>query len=293
MQKTILTLCISLILASPAFAALNVVATLPWIGSLAKEIGNDKVSVTTLVKPSQDPHFLDARPSMILAARKADIIMYNGLDLEIGYLPLVIEQSKNPRIMTGKPGNFDCSKFVKAIEKHALVDRGMGDMHPLGNPHYHYSPTNILLVAEGMAYALADLDKANADFYRANFKSFTERFKERQKKWSAINLKRKKFVAYHKLFEYLAAEYGFQLVGYVEAKPGIPPSAGHIETLIESMKKSRPDGIITTNFYPKNESESISAKTGVKVIYLPGDVGNMPGTGDYFLFMDKILAALQ
>ncbi|HXE98356.1 MAG TPA: metal ABC transporter substrate-binding protein, partial [Dongiaceae bacterium] len=279
--------------ATPAFAGLNVVATLPWIGSLAKEIGKDKISVTTLVKPSQDPHFLDAKPSMILAARKADIIMYNGLDLEIGYLPLVIEQSKNSRIMTSMPGNFDCSKFVKVVEKHALVDRGMGDQHPLGNPHYHYSPTNILRVAEGMSNALAGLDNANADFYRANYRSFAERFKERQKKWSANSLKGRKFVAYHKLFEYLAAEYGFQLVGYVEAKPGIPPSAGHIETLIESMKSNKPNGILTTSFYGKKESESISAKTGVKVITLPADVGNMPETDDYFSFMDKVMAALR
>jgi zinc/manganese transport system substrate-binding protein len=293
MRKIILSLFLTLMAASPAFAGLNVVATLPWIGSIAKEIGKDRISVTTLVKPSQDPHYLEAKPSMILAARKADIFMYNGLDLEIGYLPLVIEQSKNPRLMTSMPGNFNCSNFIRVIEKHAVVDRSMGDQHPLGHPHYHYSPTNVLRVAEGMSNALAGLDKANADFYRTNFKSFAERFKERQKKWSAINLKRKKFVAYHKLFEYLAGEFGFQLVGYIEAKPGIPPSAGHIEALIESMKENRPDGIITTNFYPKNESESIAAKTGVKVIYLPGDVGSMPGTGDYFSFMDKILAALQ
>jgi zinc/manganese transport system substrate-binding protein len=293
MRKILFFLLLTLMVASPALAGLNVVATLPWIGSVAKEIGKDKISVTTLVKPSQDPHYLEAKPSMILAARKADIFMYNGLDLEIGYLPLVVEQSKNPRIMTSMPGNFDCSKFVKAIEKNALVDRGMGDMHPLGNPHYHYSPTNILHVAEGMAGALAGLDKANADFYRANFKSFAERLKDSQKKWSATNLKRKRFVAYHRLFEYLAGEFGFQLVGYVEAKPGIPPSAGHIEALVESMKASRPDAIITTNFYPKHESESIAAKTGVKLVYLPGDVGGMPGTGDYLSFMDKILAALQ
>ncbi len=293
MRKLFLTLLFSLAITTPAFAGLNVVATLPWIGSLAKEIGKDKISVTTLVKPSQDPHFLDAKPSMILAGSKADIIMYNGLDLEIGYLPLVIEQSKNPRIMTSKPGNFDCSRFVNIIEKHALVDRSMGDVHPLGNPHYHYSPTNILHVAEGISNALAGLDKANADFYRANFRSFAGQLKERQKKWSANPLKGKKFVAYHKLFEYLAAEYGFQLVGYVEAKPGIPPSAGHIETLIESMKGNKPSGILTTSFYGKKESESVAAKTGVKVIYLPGDVGNMPGTGDYFSFMDKILTSLQ
>jgi zinc/manganese transport system substrate-binding protein len=293
MKKILLTIFLSLTLATPAFANLNVVATLPWIGSLAKEIGKDRISVTTLVKPSQDPHFLDAKPSMILAARKADIIMYNGLDLEIGYLPLVIEQSKNPRIMTSMPGNFDCSRFVKVLEKHAIVDRSMGDAHPLGNPHYHFSPTNVLHVAEGMAGVLASLDKANAEFYRANFKSFAERLREREKRWSAINLKGKKFVAYHKLFEYLAEEFGFRIVGYVEAKPGIPPSAGHIEALIESMKASRPDAIITTDFYPKKDSESIAAKTGVKLVYLPGDVGNMPGTGDYLSFMDKILTSLQ
>lgn len=293
MRKIFLTLLLSLAIASPAFAGLNIVATLPWVGSLAKEIGKDKVSVTTLVKPSQDPHFLDARPSMILAARKADIIMYNGLDLEIGYLPLVLEQSKNPRIMTGKPGNFDCSKFIKVVEKHAQADRSMGDVHPLGNPHYHYSPANILHVAEGMAGALADMDKTNAEFYRASFKNFAERFKERQKKWSAIKLKGKRFVAYHKLFEYLAAEYGFHLVGYVEAKPGIPPSAGHIETLIENMKSNKPDGILTTNFYGKKESESISAKTGVRVITLPADVGNMKGSDDWFSFMDMVMAALR
>jgi zinc/manganese transport system substrate-binding protein len=293
MRKILITILATLVTVTPAFAGINVVATLPWIGSIAKEIGKDKISVTTLVKPSQDPHYLDAKPSMILAARKADIIMYNGLDLEIGYLPLIIEQSKNPRVMTSMPGNFDCSRFVAVIEKHAVVDRSMGDQHPLGNPHYHFSPTNILRVAEGMTNALAGLDKANAEYYRANYKGFAERLKERQKTWSAVSLKKKRFVAYHKLFEYLAGEFGFRIVGYVEAKPGIPPSAGHIEALIESMKGNHPDGILTTSFYGKNESESISAKTGVKVIYLPGDVGNMKGTDDYFSFMDRILEVLR
>lgn len=293
MRKIFLALFLTLMVSSPAFAKLNVVATLPWIGSLAKEIGQDKVSVTTLIKPNQDPHMVEAKPSMILAGRKADIIMYNGLDLEIGYIPLILESGKNPKIVPGKPGNCDCSHFVKAIEKLGAVDRSMGDVHPLGNPHYHYSPANILRVAEGMTNTLADLDRANADYYRANFKSFAERLKERQKKWSTIPLKGKKFVAYHKLFEYLAREFGFQLVGYVEAKPGIPPSAGHVEALIESMKANKPDGIITTSFYGKKESESISVKTGVKLIILPGDVGGMKGTDDWFSFMDTVLTSLQ
>lgn len=293
MKKICLAVTLSFAMAGNAFAGPNVVATLPWIGSLAREIGKDKITVTTLVKPSVDPHMVEAKPSMIVAGRKADILMYNGLDLEIGYLPLILESAKNPRIVPGKPGNFDCSRFVKVIDRHTVVDRSMGDVHPLGNPHYHYSPPNILRVAEGMANALADLDRANADFYRANFKNFAERLNERQKNWHIASLKGKKFVAYHKLFEYLADECGFQLVGYVEPKPGIPPSAGHIEKLIEDMKDSKPNGILTTSFYGKKESETLSAKTGVKVIVLPADVGSMPGTDDWFFFMDKIISSLK
>lgn len=293
MRKVVIALFLSLFLASPACAGLNVVATLPWIGSLAKEIGKDKITVTTLVKPTQDPHMVDAKPSMLIAGRKADILMYNGLDLEIGYLPIILESAKNPKILPGKPGNLDCSRFVKVIDKHTAVDRSMGDVHPLGNPHYHYSPSNIFRIAEGMSNALAERDRANAEFYRTNFRNFAAKVKERQKQWHAVNLKGKKFVAYHKLFEYLADEFGFQLVGYVEAKPGIPPSAAHVEQLIEEMKSNKPDGILTTSFYGKKESESISAKTGVKVMILPFDVGSMKGTDDWFSFMDKVLAALR
>ena len=292
-MRIVIALFLSLVMAGPAFAGLNVVATLPWIGSLAKEIGKDKITVTTLVKPTQDPHMVDAKPSMLLAGRKADILMYNGLDLEIGYLPIILESSRNPRIVPGKPGNFDCSRFVRAIERQTAVDRSMGDVHPLGNPHYHYSPGDVLRVADGMTRALADMDRSNAAFYRANFDGFAAKLNERRKQWHAVDLKGKKFVAYHKLFEYLAKEFGFQLVGYVEAKPGIPPSAAHVEKLIGDMKHNKPDGILTTSYYGKKESESISAKTGVKVMVLPSDVGSMKGTEDWFAFMDSILAALR
>jgi zinc/manganese transport system substrate-binding protein len=284
MRKIAIGLFLSLFLTSPSMAALNVVATLPWIGSLAREIGVDKINVTTLVKPNQDPHVVEAKPSMMLAGRKADILMYNGLDLEIGSLPL---------ILPGKPGNFDCSRFVTVIEKPVAVDRSLGDVHPLGNPHYHYSPTNILRVAKGMTEALAALDSANADFYRANFKVFSAKLAQRQNQWEAIHLHGKRFVAYHKLFEYLAAEFGFQIVAYVEPKPGIPPSAAYVENLIEKMRSSKPDAILTTIYYGKKESESIGERTGVKVILLPGDVGAMEGTDDWFAFMDKVLTALR
>ena len=293
MRNALIALCLTLIVASPAFAELNVVATLPWIGSIAKEVGKDKITATTLIKPSQDPHYVEAKPSMILAGRKADIIMYNGLDLEIGYLPLIMESSKNTKIMPGKPGNFDCSKFVTATEKQGHVERSMGDVHPLGNPHYHYSAVNIIRVAEGMANALANLDRANADLYKANYKAFAARFNEKQKQWKTLNLKGKKYIAYHKLFGYLANDYGFQIVDYMEPKPGIPPSAAHIEKLIEEMKSTKPNGILVTSSHGLKEAESLGAKTGVKVIALPQDVGAMPGTDDWFAFMDKVLAAFR
>jgi zinc/manganese transport system substrate-binding protein len=286
-------LFLSLLLTTPALAGLNVVATLPWIGSLAREIGGDQVRVTTLVKPNQDPHLVEAKPSMILAGRKADILMYNGLDLEIGYLPLILESARNPKIVPGKPGNFDCSRFVNIIDKPTMVDRSMGDVHPLGNPHYYFSPANVLRVVQGMTDALAELDRANADYYRQNLKAFSAKFDRKQMEWQTLGLQGKRFVAYHKLFEYLAADSGFRIVGYVEPKPGIPPSAAHVESLIESMKNDRPDGILTTSYYGKKESESIGGKTGVKVILLPGDVGAMERTDDWFSFMDMVLAALR
>jgi zinc/manganese transport system substrate-binding protein len=294
MRKILFTFLLSLILATPVLAAgLNVVATLPWVGSLARDIGKDKINVTVLAKPNQDAHYLEAKPSMILAARRADIIMYDGLDLEIGYLPLVIESSKNPKLMPGKIGNFDCSRFVTVLEKNPSADRSMGDVHPLGNPHYHFSPANILRVAEGMAGLLADADRTNADFYLANFKTFSERLREKQRQWKAAPLKGKKFVAYHKYFEYLAAEFGFQLTGYVESKPGIPPSAAHIEELIETMKQTKPGGILISPAYSLHEAESLSAKTGVKVIVLPHDVGSMDGTGDLISFWEKVIVSLK
>jgi zinc/manganese transport system substrate-binding protein len=293
MRKIFLAVVLSLTLTTPAFAGLNVVATLPWIGSLAQELGKDKINVTVLVKPSQDAHMIEAKPSMILAARKADIIMYDGLDLEIGYLPLIIESSKNPKLMPGQIGNFDCSQFIAPLEKPTTVDRSMGDVHPLGNPHYHFSPARVLRVGEGMARLLGDADRANADFYLANYKAFARRVEAKEHEWHAIPLKGKKFVAYHKYFEYLADEFGFRFIGYLEPKPGIPPSATHIEELIVLMKREKPDAILVTPAYGKEEADSLSSKTGVKVIVLPHDVGSMPGTDDLISFWGKVITSLK
>ena len=293
MKKLLSALFIIVALSTPAYAKLNVVATLPWIGSLAEEIGKDRISVKVLVKPSQDPHYIEAKPSMILAARNADMLVYNGLDLEIGYLPVLIESSRNTAIQPGKPGNFDCSRFVNVIDKQQTADRSMGDVHPLGNPHYHFSPANILNVARGMAQELSSIDSGNSSFYRTNLASFEKKLANKRLQWGKRSLRGKKFVAYHRYFEYLANEFGFQIVGYVEPKPGIPPSAGHIEGLIETMKKSKPNGILVTPAYGREEAMSLAKKTGVKVVVIPQDVGSVPGANDWFSFMDTVLSSLQ
>lgn len=283
----------SVCLSTSAFAEVKVVTTLPWIGNIAREIGKDRIDITTLIKPNQDPHFAEAKPSMILAARKADIFMYNGLDLEIGYLPRIIESSNNPRIQPGKRGNLDCSQFIEPIEKPSSVDRSMGDVHPLGNPHYHFSPRNILKVAEGMASVFADVDPGNAAFYRSNLQLFKDRLKDKQKTWSSSPLKGKSYIAYHRLFEYLAQEYGFRIQAYIEPKPGIPPSAGHIEELIELLKKSKIDAILATTVAGKKETESLTQKTGVRSVVLPQDVGATEAAKDWFSMIDEVLKALQ
>ena len=293
MKRIILTAVFLVMSVVPAFASLNVVATLPWIGSVAKEIGKDKIDLKVLVKPSQDPHFLDAKPSMILAVHKADILMFNGLDLEIGYLPVLIESSRNPKVQPGQRGNFDCSNFISVLEKPSTVDRSMGDVHPLGNPHYHYSPSRVLRVAEGMSEVLSENDPANAVFYKTNFAAFKDRLIQKQKEWKSKSTKGKRFVAYHKLFEYLASEYGFQVIGYIEPKPGIPPSAGHVEQLMETMKRTKPNGILLNPIYGSKEADYLSQKTGVKVIVLPNDVGSIKQKQDYFSFMDEVVSELQ
>jgi zinc/manganese transport system substrate-binding protein len=293
MKKLLFSLLLVVTLSTPAYAKLNVVATLPWIGNLASELGKDKINVKVLVKPSQDPHYIEAKPSMIVASRNADVLMYNGLDLEIGYLPLLIESSRNPGIQPGQPGNFDCSRFVNVIEKQPTADRSMGDVHPLGNPHYHFSPSNVLRVARGMAQELSKIDSGNSSYYKTNLSSFEERLRNKQIQWDKKSLKGKRYVSYHKYFEYMANEFGFQIVGYVELKPGIPPSAGHIEKLIETIKKTKVDGIMVTPSYGREEAEALSKKTGVRVIIIPQDIGSVPGANDWFGFMDTVLSSLQ
>jgi zinc/manganese transport system substrate-binding protein len=279
--------------ANPVFAKLHVVATLPWIGSMVQEIGQDKVNLDILVKGTQDPHYVEAKPSMILAVRRADILFYNGLDLEVGYLPVLLESSRNPKIQPGTSGHIDCSQFVEVINLSTHVDRSMGDVHPFGNPHYHLSPRNIKRVAKGITEMLSRADPDNTDFYKTNLLYFADTVYKKEADWSKNTLKGLKVVAYHKLFEYLADEFDFTIVGYIEPKPGIPPSIGHTKRLIDTINEQNIHIVLTTPLYPRKEADFIAEKTNAAVIVLPHDVGSMKGVNNWLDLMDTILTKLQ
>jgi len=276
-------------------AALNIVATLPWIGSVARDIGKDKVEVKVLVRPSLDPHFIQPKPSMLLAVRRADILIYNGLGLEAGYLPVLVEASRNRLVATGRPGNIDASKFVEVIGFDDKADRSMGDVHPGGNPHYHFSPSNILRVAEGLTAAFALADPVNAGFFRDNLELFRARITEKRREWEGFGLEGKNFIAFHKLFEYLARDFGFEITGYIEPRPGVPPSSAYIQGLVEAMKVSRPAAILTASYYGPRQVQWLARETGIGVVEVPHDVGaGLGGAGeDWFGFMDRVIRAIR
>lgn len=290
MKRTLLSLI--MILSLPATAGVRAVCTLPWIGSVLGEIGGNKVEVTTLVSPDEDPHYAEPRPSMLLAVRKADLLFYNGLDLEIGYLPRIIESSGNPGIQPGKAGNIDLSQFVSVIEKPTTADRSMGDIHPLGNPHYSFSPKNMGKVAEGMARVLSSADRSNSAYYNANMNSFLDRLAKKQKEWASLGLSGKKVVAYHKLFEYMADEYGFRIVAYIEPKPGIPPSARHLGELLGEMKAGGGDVIISSTVQGTKEAGYLSKNSGIKAREVAQDVGGSGEAKDWFSMIDSLAGAV-
>jgi zinc/manganese transport system substrate-binding protein len=294
MKRRFLLLIIAFVfMATPALAELRVVTTLPWIESVVRGIGKDKVRVRALVRASLDPHFIQPKPSMLLAVRRADILIYNGLELEAGYLPVLIEASRNKLVAFGRPGNIDASKFVEVIGKEADADRSKGDVHPGGNPHYHFSPKNILRAAVGLTNAFALADPTNASFFRGNLEQFSARLRAKSEQWRRLGLEGKSFVAFHKLFEYMAQDFGFEITAYVEPRPGVPPSSAYIQGLVRSMRERRPQAILTASYYGRREGAWLSKETGVKVAVVPHDVGAaIKGQEDWFGFMDRALRAL-
>ena len=253
----------------PAQAALRVVATVPDLAAIAQEVGKDKVKVSALVLSSQDPHFVDARPNLVLDVSAADLLLVVGLELEVGWLPTLVSGARNPKVQTGGAGFLDCSQFVGLMDVPTeKVDRSMGDVHPGGNPHYLYDPRNAIAVAWGIAGKMGALDPSNATSYQNNAKDFIGRLQSSIKGWeqklSAI--RGTQVITYHKSWTYLANWLGFAVPINIEPKPGIPPSPSHIVQVIGTVSSAGVKLVLQEEFYQANTAELVASKSGAKLV---------------------------
>ena len=296
-MKTILKLAAAFAAAAlsiPAAAALNVFACEPEWGALARELGGDKVNVYDATNALQDPHRIEARPSLIARARNADLMICSGSELEIGWVPLLLMQSGNGRIQPGTPGYLEASQFVARLEVPTVIDRALGDIHPGGNPHIHLDPRNIAKVGQVLTDRLVAIDHANAEEYRKRAGSFGQRWDTSMQTWGrlAASLKGMPIVVYHKDFSYFMNWAGMREAGSLELRPGIPPTPAHLAGLVEQMKRTPAKVIIYTPNSDPRAAQFLSGHTGIPAVMLPFTVGGNEKAKDLFGLFDDTIARL-
>src|SRR5438105_9314242 len=238
-----------------ARAELRVVSSIPTLGALAKELGGDRISLDSLGKGYQDPHFVEPKPSLMLTLNKADLLVYVGLDLEIGWLPPLVLGSRNPKIQTGELGSLDCSRAIPVLDiPSTKVDRSMGDIHPQGNPHYWIPPSNAKIIAKEIAARLGQIDPGGAATYQKRLADCNSRIDAAEKSWQPLvaKVRGEKIVTYHKSWTYVSAWLGMEEVGYLEPKPGIPPDPQHLLNLIQTMRAQGAKRLLGEDFYNRN-----------------------------------------
>jgi zinc/manganese transport system substrate-binding protein len=280
--------------AQPALAALNILACEPEWGALSKELGGDRVSVYTATTALQDPHHIEARPSLIARARSADLVVCTGAELEVGWLPLLQTQSGNPKIQTGQPGQFEAANYVVKLEVPRVLDRAQGDVHPGGNPHIHLSPYNIEKVATALAERMAQIDSKEAAYYQARAKDFLGRWRQAVVKWEKAGapLKGMAIVGYHKNFSYLNEWLGLREIGQLEPKPGLPPTTSHLSELLSLLGKDPAKAVVRAAYNDAQAAEWLSARAKIPAVMLPFTVGGSDKAGDLFSLYDDTLARL-
>jgi zinc/manganese transport system substrate-binding protein len=284
----------SAVIALPAAAALNVFACEPEWGALAQELGGDAVSVYSATTALQDPHRIEARPSLIARIRSADLLVCSGSELEIGWIPLLLTQSGNPRIQLGNPGYFEASQYVTRLEIPKVIDRALGDIHPGGNPHVHTDPRNIARVAQALEQRMVQIDPANAERYRSRGESFLERWQTAIARWEqqAASLKGVPIVVYHKDFSYFINWVGMKETGSLEPKPGIPPTPSHLAELVDQMKRAPAKVIVYSPYSSPQAAEFLSSRANIPVVMVPFTVGGTDKAKDLFGLFDDTIARL-
>jgi zinc/manganese transport system substrate-binding protein len=278
--------------APPALRAagpLNVVTTTEDLASIAREVGGDKIKVESLSRGYQDPHFVEAKPSFVLKLNKADLLIAVGRELEIGWLPPLVTQSRNSKIQPGADGYLDASLTAKILEiPTGQITRAMGDVHPLGNPHFWLDPENGKRVAKEIEGKLTQLDRANAAYYAQREEDFEKRLTEAEKRWEGLMAPYKglKVVTYHRSWPNFADRFGLNVIGYVEPRPGIPPSPSHTIEVIQEMKRQNVKIIMVEPYFDLKTPNSIARETGAKVLVMTPSVGGEKEITDYFKLFD-------
>jgi zinc/manganese transport system substrate-binding protein len=278
-----------------AKAALNVITSTEDLASLAQEVGGDKIKVESIARGYQDPHFVEAKPSFVLKLNRANLLIVVGRDLEIGWLPPLITQSRNAHIQPGADGYLDASLTAKILElPTGQITRAMGDVHPLGNPHYWLDPENGRRIAKAIQANLSQMDAANASYYTQREADFERRLTDAENRWKSqmAPYKGLKVVTYHRSWPNFADAFGLEVVGYVEPKPGIPPTPQHTLDVIQAMKAQNVKIIMVEPYFDLKTPNSIASATGAKVLVMSPSVGGVKEASDYFKLFDTDIAML-
>ncbi len=295
MKKILLALLGVGALLPAAHAKLDVVATTPDFGSIAKAIGGDQVDVLTLAKPTEDPHFVDAKPSYIVKLNRADALVEGGAELEIGWLPALLEQARNRKLEAGTAGRISCAQGIQLLEIPATLDRSKGDIHAAGNPHFMTDPANAIIVAKHIAAAFGQLDPKSSAVYQANLKQFTDRLNGRMAEWEKVlaPFKGEQVVAYHDSWPYFAQRFGVKIGLFLEPKPGIPPTPVHLADVITRMRADHIHVILVEPYQNRKTAETVAADTGATVVDTSQFPGAAKGTDDnYIANMDSLVQAV-
>lgn len=277
-----------------AQANLKIFACEPEWEALVTELGGDKIEVSSATNALQDPHYIQARPSLISKVRRADLLVCSGAQLEIGWLPMLLKKGNNPKVMPGGNGFLEASQYVKRLDIAESVDRSQGDVHPQGNPHIQTDPRNILLVAGALSKRLAELDPDNAAFYDDKMVDFRQRWSNAIVDWDkrAAVLRGKRVITHHKSWGYLENWLGLDEVATLEPLPGIPPTASHLASLLNQFGDKGADVIIRAPYQSDKPSEWLSERTGIPAVMLPSTVGGSEQASDLFNWFDDIIDRL-
>jgi len=292
----IMILMLSFLPCSYAENKINILTTTSDLKSIAEFIGGDKVNVDSLAKGCQDPHFIEAKPSFMMKAKNADLFIRVGLELEIGYEELIIDGSRNSKIRIGKPGHLDVSEGVNLLEVPTTtkIDRSMGDVHPMGNPHYWLDPMNAKIIASNITERLCEISPQNEGYFRQNLAEFNKKIDARMIVWQEKlkSFKGEKIAIYHRSWPYFANRFGLIVGCELEPKPGIPPSPGHLKEVVDTIKQQNIKVILMEVFYDEKPARFVAEQTGAKLVIVPNSVGGTKEAQDYFSLMDTIVDKL-